>query len=68
MPVGLVNNETGSVTLDLGTLGLAAGVYYVGVIADDTNVISESDETNNSSTAMAVSIPALCQEITTKRP
>ncbi len=28
---------------------LAAGTYYIGVIADNTNVISELDETNNAS-------------------
>ncbi|MEM1143994.1 MAG: N-acetylmuramoyl-L-alanine amidase [Pseudomonadota bacterium] len=46
-----VNPQSAKFTYDLG---LAAGTYWIGVLADDENAVSESDEENNGSEAIQV--------------
>ena len=55
MSVGEVNAESGSFTYNEN---LTPGTYFVGVIADDTNRISESDEGNNVSDVIEITVPA----------
>jgi len=48
LPSGIPSggNAAGTTTVQIPT-GLAAGTWYVGVIADDTDVVVESDEADN---------------------
>jgi len=60
---GLVagNSSPGSTDVTIPATGLAAGIYYLGAIADDGAVIAESNETNNagvSATAISIGLPA----------
>ncbi len=43
-------------SLDLASLGLAPGNYFVGLIADANNAIAEADETNNVSNVIEVRV------------
>ena len=52
---GGVSTETGKISFPAG---LAAGNYYIGVIADHTNAIGELNETNNASTGQLITIGA----------
>lgn len=51
LPSGFYQTRAHSVSIDLSAFGLAAGNYYVGVIPDYGSLISETNETNNGSTA-----------------
>jgi subtilase family serine protease len=53
LPAGTSNSASTPVTLPTG---LATGTYFVFAYADDTNVVVESFETNNASTAQSVKI------------
>lgn len=53
-----IATSAGSITLDIAALGLTAGIYYVGVIADPNGQISESDEANNTSNVVSITITA----------
>ena len=52
---GSWSSESVSITIP-GTL--AAGTYYVGAIADYNNAIAESNETNNPSAGVAITVTA----------
>ena len=58
MNPGEVNpeGEPNSFTLDLSALGLSAGTYYVGARADDDDVVSESNEGNNVSNVIQITV------------
>ena len=51
-------SETASITI---SSTLAAGTYYIGAIADYNNAIAESNETNNPSVGVAISVTAPSQ-------
>lgn len=55
-PGSILEGEPNSFTLDLAALGLSAGTYYVGAIADDDEDVSESNEGNNVSNVVQVTI------------
>jgi subtilase family serine protease len=55
----LASGASSTETLKLNLpAGLAAGDYYIGVIADHTNAIGELNETNNASPAKLISLGA----------
>ncbi len=45
-------------TLDFAALGLTPGTYYVGAIVDATNLVNESNESNNVSEVFQVTLQA----------
>ncbi len=52
---------TGSVRVTI-PYTVAPGTYYVGVVVDYTNVIAESDETDNASPGIAITVNAAAQD------
>ena len=46
------------------SLGLSAGTYYIGAIADYNNSISESNESNNTSNTVRITIPEIRPDLT----
>jgi hypothetical protein len=56
MSAGEINPEGATFTLDLAALGLAPGTYHVGALADPNGEISESNESNNASNVIQISI------------
>jgi hypothetical protein len=55
LAAGGFSNETGKITLPGG---IAAGTWYIGVIADQPNAIGELNEANNISAGTAITIGA----------
>lgn len=51
-------------TLNLSTSGIAAGTYYLGVIADYNSAVSETDEANNASGGLQITITAQQPDLT----